>query len=247
MATLVGVEIEAAGEKTARIAFEAAFAAVVRVGLLMHPTDPGSDLERIGTAAPNALIPVDPWTYEVLWLSHDLNMLTSGLFDPCLVSRPGRMSDIELGTTNHVACRVPVALDLGGIAKGFAVDRAVEALQAHGCQAGLVNAGGDLRAFGAIARRVEVRLPDGTVAQVELANAALAVSAPRSVASPSGHRGYYRGTTGERMEGRTVAVTAAETAIADALTKCVMLCPTAASDPMLRRYGARVLALDTRG
>jgi thiamine biosynthesis lipoprotein len=213
----------------------------------MHPTDPGSDLERIGTAAPNALIPVDPWTYEVLWLSHDLNMLTSGLFDPCLVSRPGRMSDIELGTTNHVACRVPVALDLGGIAKGFAVDRAVEALQAHGCQAGLVNAGGDLRAFGAIARRVEVRLPDGTVAQVELANAALAVSAPRSVASPSGHRGYYRGTTGERMEGRTVAVTAAETAIADALTKCVMLCPTAASDPMLRRYGARVLALDTRG
>ncbi len=42
-----------------------------------------------------------------------------------------------------------VQLDLGGSAKGWAVDRAVEILQAHGIQAGLVNAGGDLRVFGA--------------------------------------------------------------------------------------------------
>jgi thiamine biosynthesis lipoprotein len=41
-----------------------------------------------------------------------------------------------------------VKIDLGGIAKGFAVDRAVRVLQGHGMSRGLVNAGGDLAAFG---------------------------------------------------------------------------------------------------
>jgi thiamine biosynthesis lipoprotein len=41
-----------------------------------------------------------------------------------------------------------VALDLGGIAKGYGVDRAVEALRAHGMANALVNVGGDLYAAG---------------------------------------------------------------------------------------------------
>jgi thiamine biosynthesis lipoprotein len=41
-----------------------------------------------------------------------------------------------------------VAIDLGGIAKGYAVDRAVEVLKQGGLSAGLVNAGGDIRGFG---------------------------------------------------------------------------------------------------
>jgi thiamine biosynthesis lipoprotein ApbE len=39
-------------------------------------------------------------------------------------------------------------VDLGGIAKGFAVDRAVKALKCAGLASGVVNAGGDLRVFG---------------------------------------------------------------------------------------------------
>lgn len=39
-------------------------------------------------------------------------------------------------------------LDLGGIAKGYAVDQAAEALQRHGVRQGMVNAGGDLRLLG---------------------------------------------------------------------------------------------------
>ena len=41
-----------------------------------------------------------------------------------------------------------VRIDLGGIAKGYAVDRAVEVLQAAGIESALVNGGGDLRAIG---------------------------------------------------------------------------------------------------
>ncbi len=42
----------------------------------------------------------------------------------------------------------PVWLELGGIAKGYAVDEAVRVLRESGVRAGIVNAGGDLRAFG---------------------------------------------------------------------------------------------------
>jgi thiamine biosynthesis lipoprotein len=46
-----------------------------------------------------------------------------------------------------------VGVDLGGIAKGYAVDRAAAALRRHGVRNGMVNAGGDLYALG--------RSPDG--------------------------------------------------------------------------------------
>jgi thiamine biosynthesis lipoprotein len=40
------------------------------------------------------------------------------------------------------------AIDLGGVAKGYGVDKAVEVLKGGGASAGLVNAGGDIRGFG---------------------------------------------------------------------------------------------------
>ena len=44
--------------------------------------------------------------------------------------------------------RRAAALDLGGIAKGYAVDRAAAILRRHGVENALINAGGDLRALG---------------------------------------------------------------------------------------------------
>lgn len=41
-----------------------------------------------------------------------------------------------------------MSVDLGGIAKGYAVDRAVDSLRDAGIRAGIVDAGGDLRIFG---------------------------------------------------------------------------------------------------
>ena len=76
-----------------------------------------------------------------------------------------------------------VHLDLGGIAKGYGVDRAVDALRAHGIKNALVNAGGDLYALGHGASgspwRVGVRSPtdpDGLVATVEASDCAIATS-----------------------------------------------------------------------
>ena len=44
----------------------------------------------------------------------------------------------------------PAQLDLGGVANGFAVDHAIQALKAHGAHCGQVNAGGDSRAIGVV-------------------------------------------------------------------------------------------------
>jgi len=77
------------------------------------------------------------------------------------------------------------------IAKGYAVDCAIDALRAGGCYAGLVNAGGDLRVFGDATQTVIVRV-QGHMHALALNNAAIAISDPHSQQAPGEHCGYYR-------------------------------------------------------
>jgi thiamine biosynthesis lipoprotein len=55
---------------------------------------------------------------------------------------------IEIRDHHARLMRLGMAIDLGGIAKGLIIDRAVESLQSSGVRAGLVDAGGDIRIFG---------------------------------------------------------------------------------------------------
>ena len=239
LGTLVAIEAAAEIELELLAGIDEAYLAIEQVGALMHPTHSGSDLARLNAARPERAVAVHPWTYRVLQLASELHALTDGVLDPCIPEARGRFTDLDLETRDQVALKSPVSIDLGGIAKGFAVDRAIEALESNGCTAGLVNAGGDLRVFGSEPRPFFVRLSPGLAVQLELTNGALAVSAPRSDSSPAEHRGYYDGSTKECVAGRAVAVLASEAGIADALTKCVMLCPEAKADALLRRFRAR--------
>jgi thiamine biosynthesis lipoprotein len=162
MGTLLAIEATSSSLPAAESAIGAAFAAVSQIVGRLHPHTPGSDLDRINRAALRSLVEVHPDTWELLRLAHRLNALTDGVFDPCLPSRPGRLCDIEMASDGHgVTCHEAVALDFGGFAKGFAIDRAIEALLAHGCEAGVVNAGGDLRLFGPNSDQILLRLPNG--------------------------------------------------------------------------------------
>src|SRR5204862_7872477 len=113
----------------------------------------------------------------------------------------------------------PARLDLGGIAKGYAVDLAIAALKQAGATSGLINAGGDLRAFGDAAWPVTVVDPatrQGLV-QVELRRAALATSA--------GLRGgtalSFEHLAKAAPRWTSVTVRAPDACDADALTKIV--------------------------
>ena len=240
--TFVAVEAEAPDQSAAERGIGAAFASLATVERLMHPTRADSDLARLSLCAAGGRVPLDRWTYELLELCARLHRSSDGRFDPCLPSAAGRMPDLDLSEAWCARVRVPLQIDLGGIAKGFAVDRAVEALRAAGCSGGLVNAGGDLAAFGARAHHIVCRSARGH-AVVALRDAALATSevahARTHASRPSEHRGHYHGVDGTPAARGAVTVLAASAALADGLTKCLLLCAAAERTRLLRLFDAR--------
>jgi thiamine biosynthesis lipoprotein len=259
LGTLVEVALPAAEASDER--FGAAFAAIAHVHRKMSPHDPASDLARIARSAHRRAVRVDPATYAVLELAQALAREACAAFDvtvaPALVrsgvlprraagrgARGGRMQALRLKPCLQVASDAPVALDLGGIAKGYAVDRAVAALRALGAHRGLVNAGGDLRAFGSEHwMPIQVRHPQhpGLALRLfDVQDAAVATSAdyfrqPRRVLIP--RRGRARPFPG------SITVIAPTCMLADALTKIVGLQPVRAT-AVLARYGAHAFRLD---
>lgn len=243
--TLVAIETTASSETAALAAIELAFDALGAVDRLMHPSRAGSDLARINGARSGEAVPLDRSTWSVLQLAQRVHAASGGTFDPCLPVRPGQLPDLELseaadGQTCWARCHRPLCLDLGGIAKGYAIDRAIRTLRRARCQAGLVNAGGDLRVFGAWAETILLRHADGRCEPRLLKNAALAVSDRESGRHPSEHRGYYR-RSGRAVRRPHAAVLAPEAAVADALTKCVLLGARAQAAHALREFGAMEL------
>src|SRR5262249_15606136 len=147
--------------------------------------------------------------------------------------------------------RRDVRIDLGGIAKGFAVDRAVAALRACGVPRGLVNAGGDVAAFGVEPYTVDVRdpRPPGRILlPVQILGEAIASSGD-AVDRAAGGASMAIVDPGS---GRPVAavhgasVRAPSCVIADALTKLVVLAGQSA-DALLERYGASALLVPCGG
>jgi thiamine biosynthesis lipoprotein len=241
MGTFVVIEAQAPGREAAEKGVGAAFAAITQVERLLHPSRPGSDLAVIA-AAPRALpVTVHPWTWEVLDLSRRLTEWSRGAFDPCLDTAPGRLADIDLSRRGHAVPHAPVHIDLGGIGKGFAVDRAIDALRAWGCEGGLVNAGGDLAAFGPCSHPIVRTSAGGAGCIVELKDAALASSDTGEPRRPSEHRGYYHGADRRRTVAGSVTVMARSAAIADALTKCALIGGAGLERSMHEAFGASVL------
>ena len=149
-----------------------------------------------------------------------------------------------------VRFRRRLTIDLGGIAKGFAVDCAVEALNKAGVQAGFVNAGGDLRVFGLQKESVHIRYPVDprrAAGIVTLQNRALATSA--TYFSRRKFRGDVRSAL---IDGQTqqpfvddvsISVAADDCMTADALTKIVFALRERAR-PILAHHRADAVILE---
>lgn len=245
LGTLVAVEAAHDISASAAEAVVAAHEAIASVDRLLHPQNDGSDLARIRAAALHSPVAVDAFTWDLLEFAKRLHALTRGVFDPSLPSREGRLDDLELsGDQNapHVVCRKPVALDFGGFAKGFAVDRAVDTLLTHGCESGLVNAGGDMRVFGAREHVALLRRPDRSYEELPLAASALAVSDVDAASRPPEHQGYYTRVAPLCLHQRYVAVRATTATVADALAKCLLLCPPATGRELLRTFKAECVS-----
>ncbi len=245
LGTFVEVAVKHDESDQAHTAINAAFVAVERVHNLMSFHDPQSEISRLNSLATHRKISVSFETYHVLKCAKELYERTQGIFDITVASELvdndllpkhtffkkekdyyGRTNDIELLPENFVRFLRPLKIDLGGIAKGFAVDQAIDALQVNGIADGFVNAGGDIRSFGEEEYPICVRhpkTPEKLLPLVSLKNSAFATSA-NSYQHRLGRIGCVH------IDGRTrkflprpfsVSVRAQSCLMADALTKVV--------------------------
>jgi FAD:protein FMN transferase len=265
------VEVAASGRNPADLkrGIDAAFANVEKVCRLMSYYDPQSDISRMNREAFSKSVAVDPWTWRVLKCAQEFSRNSEGVFDISIGQRlvkwnylpqpdkrfasRGSWRDIVLDDECNVRFRQPLIVDLGGIAKGFAVDRAIDTLKSDGVVAGIVNAGGDLRTFGLKSRLIHLRRPAeparmaGTVSLHERAMATSGIYFARRKDCGRYLSPLLDGHTGRSVhELISVTVAAAECMTADALTKIVFVMREKAAR-LLAKYRADALLLERDG
>ena len=224
MGTLASIEAvgRPGQEAQLREAVGRAYAAIDAVETRMSHYRQDSVVGRINRQAAVEPVPVDEWTWQVLTESRRYWKLSGGAFDPTcgpLIEMWKRCgAENRLPTGKEVAAtqaltgfdkadllagpppairftRSGMRIDLGGIAKGYAIDLAVGELRGAGCLGGLVDIGGDIRAFGRpsddLHWQIAVQNPfgQGTMLVLSVNDAAVCTSGNyRRFAEIQGHR-----------------------------------------------------------
>jgi thiamine biosynthesis lipoprotein len=174
LGTVVESEADHPDLAVARRALHAGFDRIVDVDRLMSIFRPHSEISAMNRSAGAESVPISGETAEVLSEALLVAGQSRGAMDVTihplvqLWARAGREGRLPARPELDRALRVlgtarltlragghratleerGAGVDLGGIAKGYAVDLAIEALRAHGVRRGIVNAGGDLRVLG---------------------------------------------------------------------------------------------------
>ncbi|WP_445426293.1 FAD:protein FMN transferase [Alishewanella sp. HL-SH06] len=176
-----------------------------RINQLMSPYLESSELSLLNRDASQQAVTISAEFYQLLQQAEQLAELSAGAFDISFASvgfsydyrqhvKPSvedlaaqrsliNYRHIQLLANNQVRfAKAGVKIDLGGIAKGYAVERAIGLLAAAGIQHALVTAGGDTRLLGDKRGRpwlVAIKHPrksDDIVAQLPLINSAISTS-----------------------------------------------------------------------
>lgn len=253
------VEISVPQEYEASIGL--GFAAIAHIHQLMSFHDEASDIARTRATQPNEVIELAPETVTVLRIACELYTASDGLFNVAIGRQlirtrflprmdvvhlnrfNGTMGDIEIIDDRHVRFGRRTLIDLGGIAKGFAVDCAVKALQNAGVSHGIVNAGGDLRVFGDRPITVEIRMAEGTFSE-PFSLQSIAMASSENTNARHRFKGHimtpHIGPDGQPvLANQTVSVIASTCVIADAMTKIAMMDADLA-DELLAAYDGQV-------
>ncbi|MEW6157870.1 MAG: FAD:protein FMN transferase [Verrucomicrobiota bacterium] len=155
----------------AETAARAAFARIEQLNAILSDYEYDSELSALSrTAGEQRAIPVSRELWHVLARAQDLARRTDGAFDVTVgpfvslwrkarrekrLPEPERLAEatkavgfqkLHLDPRRQTAeLKVPrMRLDLGGIAKGYAIDEALKTLQQHGIRRALVSGGGDM-------------------------------------------------------------------------------------------------------
>lgn len=173
MGTVIEITLLSEDEEAARKASLQAFQEIKRIEQLMSPWIGTSDVSHLNRFAGKDWVKVSPETFDVIQKSQKISGLSEGAFDITIAPLTGlwrkarergippSSEEIKkiLGLVNFRNLLIRpdgkvflkkkgMAIDLGGIAKGYAVDRAFEILTSLGYKNLIINAGGDLRVGG---------------------------------------------------------------------------------------------------
>ncbi len=175
MGTVAEIQVSHADALVAEQAIDAAIAELQWVERTMSRFRSDSDIGRANLGAGRDGVDISAATARVIEAALGWSVASDGAFDPALGSasalwdvvnrheppperQVGRLASrglwrkVDIAPTSAgMAVRFndpDVQLDLGGIAKGYGIDRAVTALRNHGIAQGIVTVGGDLYALG---------------------------------------------------------------------------------------------------
>jgi len=172
MGTAIRVELWHEEPTRGEAALDAVMEEMHRIDRTMSPFKPESELSRINREAARAPVPISKEMFDLIARSVEFSQLSDGMFDITFAS-VGCMFDYRNGikpTADRIAAALPgidyrhlrmdrrectiqfarsgVRIDLGGIAKGYAVDNCIALLKSRGVKEALVMAGGDSRVLG---------------------------------------------------------------------------------------------------
>jgi len=206
MGTRCYVELWADEPAKGNDAIDAVMAELRRIDSLMSHYKPESQLSQINQYANERPVQVDKELFDLIRLSTHYSQITEGAFDITYASvgylynypqhiRPTEAQirqalpavnwrNMLLDEEHHtVRFEHPgMRIDLGGIGKGYAVDRGIDVLKARGIARALVTAGGDSRIIGDRIGRpwlVAIRHPDNpskVVTRIPLSDSAVSTS-----------------------------------------------------------------------
>jgi thiamine biosynthesis lipoprotein len=250
-----------ADQTAADEAFRAVFAEFDRLDRMMSVWKPESDIVRLNQAAGEHPVPVAAETIEILEQARKISEWTNGKFDVTFsalsdlwkfdqdqdnrIPDPQEVKrrlplinyrDLIVDKSDHTAflTRRGMRAHLGGIGKGYAVERSVAILRAHGLRDFMIQAGGDMYVGGRRGDRPwrlgiqDPRGPrDASFGTVELSDATFSTSGDYERAFIKDGRRYHHiidPSTGEPARGcRSVTIVAPSATLADGLSTGVFL------------------------
>ncbi|GAB4389991.1 MAG: FAD:protein FMN transferase [Thermodesulfovibrionales bacterium] len=172
MYTRVTITVAEKSPEKAEAAMDAAFEEIKRLEDLLSFWTSDSEIAAINRNAGIGPVKVSPETLEIIRESLFISEKTAGAFDPTIgpvirlwdfrnetVPEASTLREtvgqvdyremkVDTAASTAFLARKGMSFDTGGIAKGYAADRAVEVLKSAGIKSGLVAVAGDIRAFG---------------------------------------------------------------------------------------------------
>ncbi len=257
MGTRIAVDVWHEEPAAATAAIDAVIAEMHRIDALMSVYKPESRLSEVNREAATRPVKVEPELARLIARALEFSGMSDGAFDITYAS-VGYLYDYRARihpTDTEIQAALPaidwrhvvvdldastvsftqpgVRIDLGGIAKGHAVDSGIAILEAHGITNGTVTAGGDSRVLGDRRGRpwvIGIRHPDDrnqVIARIPLEDAAISTSGDYERFFDEDGVRYHHiidPKTGKSPHGvRSVTVIAPTSTLAEGLTKSVFI------------------------